>query len=147
MASKQTGGAFAPDGSMYVTNTTGTGSLTGTSNGYPNGATPVTISAAGTTAATVATLPGAASKTTYLAGFSIGSTATAAVAGTCTVAGVVTGTMTFSQGVGAATSVILTTHSFNPPVPASAANTAIVVTSQAAGTAGVTNVNAWGYQL
>lgn len=145
MVAKQIGGGNAPDGSTYVTITDGLGNI---SAGSPSGAVPITISATGTTAATVATLPAAVGKTTYIAGFNVSSDATAATVGNATVAGVVTGTMTFRQSVGAVAAATATlTQSFSPPIPASAANTAIVVTSAAAGTAGNTTVNAWGYQL
>ena len=36
---------------------------------------------------------------------------------------------------------------FNPCIPASAANTAITVTTTANGTATAVDVNSWGYQL
>lgn len=148
MALKQLQGLQAPDGSEYVTVTDGLGNLTPLQlTGYPSGSTPVTVSTTGTTAATAATLPGVASKTTYLSGFSITSDATAGLAGTATVAGVVTGTMSFIQGVGVAPAVSNLTMNFNPPIPASAVNTGIVITSAAAGTGGNTAVTAWGYQL
>lgn len=118
-----------------------------TSSPYPNSAVPVTISTTGTTAATAATLPGVANKTTYISGFSITSDATAALAGTATVAGVVSGTMSFIQGVGVAPAVVELSKFFDPPIPASAVNTGIVITSVAAGVGGNTAVNAWGYQL
>lgn len=122
-------------------------SLPASASQYPAGATPVTISATGTTAATAATLAGTSGKTTYVCGFSITSDAVAALAGSATVAGVITGTMTFIQGVGAIPAVSSLTQTFSPCVPASTSNTGIVVTSAAAGTGGNTAVNAWGYQL
>lgn len=115
---------------------------------YPVGATPLTISATGTTAATTATLAGAASKTTYLCGFSITTSATAAVVVAPTVTGVISGTLTFSQYVPANTAgVSELSKQFDKCIPASATNTAIAVVSGAASTGGVTAVNAWGYQL
>lgn len=114
---------------------------------YPTAAVPVTISVTGTTSATVATLPAVAGKTTYLSGFSITSDATVGLAGTATVAGVISGTMSFIQGVGVAPAVADLTKTFIPPIPASAVNTAIVLTSAAAGTSGNTAVTAWGFQL
>lgn len=115
---------------------------------YPVGATPVTVSATGTTGVVTATLPGVASKTTYLAGFTIGADATAFIVGTATVTGIVTGTASFRQAVGAVASQTLdTTKYFDPPIPASAVNTGIVINSIAAGTAGNTTVFAWGFQL
>lgn len=114
---------------------------------YPSGATPITGSTIGTTAATVATLAGAAAKTTYLCGFTITADATAALAGAATVAGTISGSLNYIQSVGAATSAQQLTQTFQPPIPASAVNTAITVTSAAAGTGGNTAVTAWGYQL
>ena len=116
---------------------------------YPSSSLPVTNSATGTTAAVVATLPANANRTTYLCGFSMTATATAATAGAATVVGTLGGTLNFVEGVGATgTSGAQTTNqSFTPCVPASAINTAIVVTSFAAGTGGIAAVAAWGYQL
>lgn len=117
------------------------------STAYPIGASPVTASATGTTAATVATLPAFTAKTTYICGFSITSTATAALAGAAVVSGTVTGSMNFVQGVGVAPAVGQLNQTFNPCVPSSAVNTAIVTTSAAPGLGGVIAVTAWGYQL
>lgn len=114
---------------------------------YPSGAVPVTNSATGTTGATVATLPAVSGKTTYIAGFTITADATAAIAGAATVAGTVSGSLNYIQSVGAATAAQQLTQNFNPPIPASAANTAITITSAAAGVGGNTAVTAWGYQL
>lgn len=107
----------------------------------------VTATGAGTTAATTATLPGVAGKTTFICGFSITATATAALASTATVATVGSNsTLTFGQAVGASPAVASTLENFSPCVPASTVGGSITVTSAAAGTAGVTNVSAWGYQ-
>lgn len=107
----------------------------------------ITASATGTTAAVAATLTGAAGKTTYICGFNIGADATAAVSGTATVAGTISGTMNFLQEAGAGAAVAVTSQTFSPCIPASATNTAITVTSIAAGTGGATSVSAWGYQF
>lgn len=149
MATKQIANSgVAPDGSAYVTFTDGAGNLLpNQSSGFPSGATPITASATGTTGVTTATLAATSGKTTYIAGFSIGAVATTAINGAATVTGTVTGTMSFLQGVGAAPAVVTTRNDFHPAIPASATNTAIAVNSIAAGTAGVTNVSAWGYQL
>jgi hypothetical protein len=115
---------------------------------YPVGAVPYTASATGTTTATAATLTGAASVTTYICGFSIRANATAAVTNNSTVSGTVTGTLNFTQWTAPAASGIgITEMIFNPCVPASAANTSVVVTSGAPGTGGVVSVSAWGYKL
>lgn len=101
----------------------------------------------GTTAAVTATLAGAVGKTTFICGFTITSGATAATNGAATITGLTgASTFTYNQAVGTATAPVKTTDTFNPCLPASATNTAIVVTSAAAGTAGVTDVNAWGFQ-
>src|SRR5262249_44570587 len=64
---------------------------------HPEGATPYTATATGTTGATTATLAGAASVTTYLCGFSIRANANAAATGNATVTGVITATLNFTQ--------------------------------------------------
>lgn len=114
--------------------------------------TPITASSANAAnAIATATLAAAAGKTTYITGFTVtASGATAGLAVTVTVAGVITGTMNytfvFPAGVLVAAQPLIVT--FPTPVPASAVNTAIVVTLPASG-AGGTNatVNATGFQL
>lgn len=133
---------------VTLTSTTVTGSVSTTNaSQYPSGATPITASATGTTAATVATLAATSGKTTYISGFTITADATAAVAGSATVAGTVTGSLNYIQSVGTATVAQILTQSFSPAIPASATNTAITITSAAAGVGGNTAVTAWGYQL
>jgi hypothetical protein len=112
-----------------------------------NGAVPVSISATGTTAATAATLPATSGKTTYLCGFSITAAATLGTTGTATLTGPIGGTMSFIQPVGLLSTGGQLPLSFNPCLPASATNTAFVLTSAATGLGGVTAVNAWGFQL
>lgn len=119
---------------------------------YPAGATAITASSANVAnASAVATLSGVALKTTYICGANItsgGSTAAALV--TPTVVGTITGTLNFTYATVAGATLGNTPLSlrFSPCVPASAVNTAIVVTLPALG-AGNTNatVNAHGYQL
>jgi hypothetical protein len=98
----------------------------------------------------VATLPAASGKTTYLAGFSVrGAGATAASIVQVTVTGLAAGTMTFDLPVvaGATLSNQPLDIYFAFPLPASAPNTAIVVTCPALGSGNTNNsVNAWGYQ-
>lgn len=111
-------------------------------------ATPITISATGTTNSTAATLAAVATKTTFVCGISIRSNATAAATGNATVAGTITGTMNFTHWTAPLASGIGTTEQqFFPCVPASAANTTIVVTGPAPGAGGTISVSAWGYQL
>lgn len=124
----------------------------GVSLPYPVGATPVSSSSGNVAAASaVATLAGAAGKTTYITGFvitSAGATAAAVVA--ATLAGIVGGTATFTYATvaGATTPNAPLTVIFPEPIPASALNTAIVLTLPSLG-AGNTNatVSAFGFQL
>lgn len=149
MTLKQMAGLQAPDGSHYVTVVDGLGNLTPVMAGsYPAGAVPITASATGGTSTVPVTLAGVAGKTTYISGFTISSDATSLAIGTASITGLVTGTMNFLQPIlAAASGVGVLSQTFNPPIPATAANTAIVITSAAAGIGGNTSVNAWGYQL
>jgi len=120
--------------------------------GAPAGATQ-NRGASGNVAATaaVATLDSDAAKTTYIAGFSLTAAgATTALPVIATVVGLLGGTMsfifTFPAGVLiAAQSVNIF---FDPPLPASAVDTDIVVTLPSGG-AGNTHAsaNAWGYKV
>jgi hypothetical protein len=124
------------------------GSASGT--GYPTNSTPVTSSAVGTIAAVVATLPGVAGKTTFICGFAMTSGgSTAAVTGLGTVAGTISGTLDFAYVAPIAGTQGRLIVNFAPVcIPASAMNTAIVVTQPAAGAGTVeAAVSAWGYQL
>ena len=113
---------------------------------FPLNAVPITASATGTTAATTATLAATNGKFTYICGFDIGSTATAAAAGNATVTGTNTGTMNFEMGTGVSPAVVRITENFAPCIPGNAVNTAIAVVSAAPGAGGVVSVTAWGYQ-
>ena len=116
------------------------------------GATQITASSANVAnGSAAATLAGAAGKTTYIAGFQVtASGATAGLAVTGTVAGLLGGTtnFTFVFPAGVAVPAQPLIYFFEPPIPASAVNTAIVVTVPAGG-AGNTNttVSAQGFQL
>lgn len=115
--------------------------------GYPPGSTPVSNSGTGSAAAATATLPGVAGKITYLCGFYIGSTATAAAAGNATLAGVLGGTLNFEQGTGLAPAVAFINPNIgNFCIPASGPNTALVLTTANPGAGGVVSASAWGYQ-
>lgn len=116
------------------------------------GATSITASSGNVAnGSAVATLAGVAAKTTYIAGFQV--TAGGATAGadvTVTVAGVITGTMsyTFTFPTGAVVPAQPLIVSFYPPIPASAVNTAVVVTVPAGGTGNTnTTVSAQGFQV
>lgn len=118
----------------------------------PAGATALSSSSGNVAAASaVATLAGAAAQTTYLSGLIIsGAGATAASVVTATVTGLIGGTMSITVPVpaGATLGVTPIFIEFNPSIPASAANTSIVLTLPSLG-AGNTNasVSAWGYRV
>jgi len=118
---------------------------------YPNGATAL-IAGSGNVAnaAAVATLTPTATTTAYIAGLLL--TAGGATAGAivnATIAGLLGGTQTFNFAfpTGAAVGAAPLAMTFDPPLPASAVNTAIVVTLPAGGV-GNTNAAAvaWGFR-
>jgi hypothetical protein len=109
-------------------------------SGVPTGAI-ITGNATGTTSAVVGTLAAFVGKTTYICGFSISSTGSAAIS-PITVAGIVGSNMIF-QNVTAGTGILQ--QAFYPCVPATAPNTAITVTTTADGTASAVDVNSWGF--
>ena len=119
---------------------------------YPSGATPTTQSSGNVAnAAAVATITGAAAKTTYITGFEItGSGATAGSIVSVTVTGLLGGTATYTLAVatGAVVGNTALIAAFVPALPSSAVNTSIVVTVPALG-AGNTNstVVAHGYTI
>ena len=125
------------------------------SSQYPvnnNTTTPTaeTISATGTSAAFTATLAvGTASQTVYICGAEIDAAATAGLAVAATITGTVTGTLNFVEEVSTltGTGVGRNVYNFNPCIPASAANTTIVVHAGAAGSGGISSISAWGYLL
>jgi hypothetical protein len=97
----------------------------------------------GTTGAVTATLAGVVGRVNYLCGFDISATGGSATISPISVTGLLGGTFTY-QGISAGGAPFQ--HAFNPCVPASAANTAIAVSTTANGTATAVNVNAWGFQ-
>jgi hypothetical protein len=115
-------------------------------------ATPVTATSGNVANATgSATIAAVAGKTAYITGFDIigtGATAAAVVAPTMT--GVISGTKTYVYAAvaGATTRNADLSLRFNPPIPASAVNTAIAVSCPALG-AGATNltVTAYGFYI
>lgn len=118
--------------------------------GYPEGATPVAVGSGIVSNATAtATMAAVSGKTNYIAGFHVsGGGATAAAIPTLTITGLIGGTRSFVVPVpaGATAGIQPIRVAFYPPVPASAANTAIVVSVPAFG-AGNTKavVTATGY--
>jgi hypothetical protein len=114
----------------------------------PAGATSITGNASGTTGAVVGTLAAATGKTTYIAGFNVQAIGGTATVGPIVVAGLVGSSMTFQTDVNSATvGKTVASATFNPPIPASATNTAITITTTANGTATAVNVNAWGFRV
>lgn len=119
---------------------------------YPQGATPVVAFVSGANANITASLPGAAGKTTYLVGYMIDSLgATAGSIKNPTIAGLINGTTIstiLTVVTGATTANARSSQSFNPHLPAYAANTSIDITCPALGTGNTSAmVFAWGYQL
>ena len=129
-------------------NTSGLLCITGTTApvGYGT-ATAITGNANGTTGAVVGTLAGVAGKTTYICGFTISSFGGTGDPGPVTVAGVVGSSMIFQMSNESANAASTLQQNFNPCVPASAANTAITITTTAAAGSTATNVVSFGYQL
>lgn len=125
--------------------------LTASGTVGPGGATAVANSSGNVAnASAVATLAAAPAKTTYISGLTItGAGATAASVVTAALTGLLGGTVSFTIAApaGVAVGIAPLMVAFNPPLPASAVNTAIVLTLPALGS-GNTNaaVSAWGYQ-
>lgn len=130
------------NGNICVTNT-----IVSTQIPTSTGSTAVTASTTGTTLATAAAIPAVASTTSYICGFSVRSNATAAATGNATIAGTISATMNYTHWTAPLASGIgVTENRFDPCVPASAVNTAITVTSPAAGAGGTMSVTVWGYR-
>jgi hypothetical protein len=123
---------------VTITNSAGVEAVAG----YPGGGVPL-IAGSGNVAnaSAVATLTPGSGKTAYIAGFEItGAGATAGLPVTVTVAGLLGGTRSFTYTFAAGVLVgnLPLIVDFLPPLPASAIDTAIVVTCPAGG-AGNTN--------
>lgn len=109
---------------------------------YPN-TTPLIAGSGNVAAASaVATLTGISTTTVYLSGFEItGSGATAALPVSVTVSGLLGGsriyTYNFAAGVLVGNTPLIVT--FDPPLPASAINTAIAVTCPSGGSGNTNN--------
>jgi hypothetical protein len=114
--------------------------------GYLEDVTPIAASGVGTTGANVQTLAAVAGKTTYIIGASISARATAAAALTFQLTGVTGGPLNYDIAAAAAPQVSTRDIYFNPPLPASAVNTAIVGTLSAPGAGGVSAVTLHGSQ-
>lgn len=125
--------------------------VTVASGDYVAGAAPITASSGNVAAAVAtATLAGAAGQTTYISGFEVtGAGATAGAVVNVTVTGTISGTLTYTYT--AATGATVPNQplivQFAPPIPASAVNTAIVVSCPSLGAGNTNNtVVAHGYR-
>lgn len=118
-----------------------------------NGGVPVIASSGTVSAATAAaSLPGVAGKTTYITGFTAtGGGATAGSNVSLTISGLAGGgtpDYVYTAPTGAAVPGPVLSVSFNPPLPASGPNTAIVVTMPTLGAGNLAAaVTATGFQL
>ena len=110
---------------------------------FPSASTPITGNSSGSTQSVVGTLAGTTSKTTFICGFSVGAQGGNALISP-TLAGL-TSSMIFPLA-SSPSPTTLPNIQFNPCIPASAANTAITLTTTADGTATAVDVNMWGYQ-
>lgn len=127
--------------------------ITVPAGGAPSGATPVIASSGTVSAATAAaSLPATVGKTTYITGFTC--TAGGATAGlnvSVTISGLAGGgtpDYIYTAPTGATVAGPVLNVTFNPPLPASGPNTAIVVTMPTLGTGNLAAaVTATGYQL
>jgi hypothetical protein len=141
------GAVTDPDGRLIVVGANG-----GSVAGLPAGATPLNATSGNqANANAVATLAAAAGKTTYITGFEATSSgATIGAVVLLAISGLLGGTVSyvFAAPAGVLLEATPLIVPFSQPLPASAANTAIVVTLPALG-AGNTNaiVTAHGYQL
>ena len=111
---------------------------------FPSASTPITGNSSGSTQSVVGTLAGTTSKTTFICGFSVGAQGGNALISPLTLAGL-TSSMIFPLA-SSPSPTTLPSMQFNPCMPASAANTAITLTTTADGTATAVDVNMWGYQ-
>lgn len=110
---------------------------------YPTSTAAVTGKGTGTTGAVTATLVATAS-TTYLCHFDVSAIGGTAAVGPIVISGLLGGPFTY-QLSSSAIGVILQ-ENFSPCIPASAANTNIVITTTADATATAVDVNASGFQ-
>jgi hypothetical protein len=109
--------------------------------------TPLVAKGSGTTAAITGTLTPAATATAYVCGFSVSAIGGTANPGPLVLSGILNGPFTYQMPVNSATNGQTFTQTFSPCLPASAVNTAIVMTTTAAAGATATDVNIWGYGL
>lgn len=122
------------DGTWAEMIVTGGASAAGAA-GLPVGATAVAQSTTTSNATAVATLPAAAGKTTYVTHITISGLAPTGAGGVGhNVTGVLGGAISYYMGLPAGPAPVpVIDITFNPPLPASAPNTAIVLTGNAFG--------------
>lgn len=114
---------------------------------FPQGGQPnnLTASATFTTGTSSATLTGAASRWTYLCGFTVTSAGTtSATSGTITLTGTISGTMNFTYVFVSSGQGVLGI-AFPGCISSSAVNTSIIVNTPAGGAGTTGSVSAWGY--
>ena len=106
--------------------------------------TVITGNSTGSTGAVVGTLAGVSGHTTFLCGFNVSAVGGTAAVGPITIAGIPGSNMVYQLASTASGASVGNT--FSPCIPATAANTAITITTTADGSASAVDVNAWGYQ-
>jgi hypothetical protein len=114
---------------------------------YVSGAvcSPVTASATGSTAAVTASLPASGtSARTYVCGFSVDAIGGTAAVGPIVLSGIIGGSMTFQLSSSAAGT--FRDRDFSPCIAASAANSAISISTTADATATAVDAKIWGLQ-
>jgi hypothetical protein len=123
----------------------------GITSDYPVGATPINAtSGVKANATATATLPGTGGVTTYITGFDVtGSGATVGLPVTVTASNLQAAlSWIYTATAGALLANTPLSIRFDPPLPATGQNTAIVVSCPALGLGNLNNVvNAYGYQL
>jgi hypothetical protein len=121
-----------------------TGNLLVAPTPYSSSQTAISGNATGTTGAVVGTLAAATGKTTYICGFDVSAIGGTAAVGPITVAGTNGASLVYE--LASSVAGVTLSRTFTPCIPASAANTAITVTTTADGTATAVAVNSWGFQ-
>ena len=108
--------------------------------------TPLVAKGTGSTGAVTGTLTPAATATADVCGFSVSYVGGTAAIGPLVLSGLLGGSFTYQIPL-SATAPQTFNQTFTPCIPASAVNTAIVMTTVADGTATAVDVNIWGYGL
>ncbi len=109
------------------------------------GVTAIAGNATGTTGAVVGTLTATSTTKAYISGFTVSALGGVATVGPITVAGLAGGSQVYYLNSTATGNTLAI--NFSNPIPASAVNTNITVTTTADGTATSVAVNSWGFLL